>query len=244
MNPFRFTGRDWDSVSGHYYYRARHLDPQLGAFLSRDPIVNSGDLSQALALIKSNGSLTSAARASLETLLDDPEVLTLYQYVVNNPMNLSDPYGYACCSNPCKGPQPWKDACDPGESNPPQPLPPPPSGQTPGKGDACYYPLRPVSVSCGPFGGGWQSQCVCQCMGDSPGINCVRGCIQCAHNNGAPIDVCVEKWCQSRCSDWSDNDWNILNCCTKNNFNLGGCNDGTMDPNYYNKCCQQGKSVW
>jgi RHS repeat-associated protein len=37
-NPFRFTGREWDSETGLYYYRARYYDPLWGRFLSEDPI--------------------------------------------------------------------------------------------------------------------------------------------------------------------------------------------------------------
>jgi RHS repeat-associated protein len=37
-NPFRFTGREWDSETGLYYYRARYYDPLWGRFLSEDPL--------------------------------------------------------------------------------------------------------------------------------------------------------------------------------------------------------------
>lgn len=33
-----FTGREYDSEIGMYYYRARYYDPELGRFISRDPI--------------------------------------------------------------------------------------------------------------------------------------------------------------------------------------------------------------
>jgi RHS repeat-associated protein len=33
-----FTGREWDSETGLYYYRARYYDPKLGRFISEDPI--------------------------------------------------------------------------------------------------------------------------------------------------------------------------------------------------------------
>ena len=38
VNPFTFTGREYDTESGNYYYRARHYSPTLGRFLQRDPI--------------------------------------------------------------------------------------------------------------------------------------------------------------------------------------------------------------
>jgi RHS repeat-associated protein len=36
-NPFRYTGREFDSETGLYFYRARYFDPQAGRFLSEDP---------------------------------------------------------------------------------------------------------------------------------------------------------------------------------------------------------------
>lgn len=35
---FKYTGREWDSVSGQYNYRARELDPSSGRFISSDPL--------------------------------------------------------------------------------------------------------------------------------------------------------------------------------------------------------------
>ncbi len=37
-NPFRYVGREWDGDSGLYYLRGRYYDPQLGRFISRDPL--------------------------------------------------------------------------------------------------------------------------------------------------------------------------------------------------------------
>ncbi len=38
VQPFAFTGREWDVELGLYYYRARYYDPKVGRFLSRDPL--------------------------------------------------------------------------------------------------------------------------------------------------------------------------------------------------------------
>jgi len=41
-NPFQYTGRESDSETGLYYYRARYYDPQAGRFTSEDPIQFAG----------------------------------------------------------------------------------------------------------------------------------------------------------------------------------------------------------
>ena len=64
-NPFGFTGREWDSESGLYFFRARYYDPQAGRFVSEDPLgLDSGD---------TNG----------------------YRYVFNSPVNGVDSEGLA-----------------------------------------------------------------------------------------------------------------------------------------------------
>lgn len=62
IQPFRYTGREWDSETGLYYYRARYYDPVIGRFLSEDPIHFHGGMN-------------------------------FYSYVLDNPTNLSDPFG-------------------------------------------------------------------------------------------------------------------------------------------------------
>jgi RHS repeat-associated protein len=43
-NTLRFAGREYDTVNGHYYNRARFYDPHLGRFLSEDPIGTAGGI--------------------------------------------------------------------------------------------------------------------------------------------------------------------------------------------------------
>lgn len=43
-NPFRYTGREWDQETNLYYYRARYYDPQIGRFISEDPINFGGGI--------------------------------------------------------------------------------------------------------------------------------------------------------------------------------------------------------
>ena len=62
-NLFHYTGRQFDAESGLYYYRARYYDPQIGRFISEDPIgLRGGDVN-------------------------------FYSYVFNDPINLVDPLG-------------------------------------------------------------------------------------------------------------------------------------------------------
>lgn len=42
-NPFRYTGRDFDSETGLYYYRARYYDPTTGRYLSEDSVSSSSE---------------------------------------------------------------------------------------------------------------------------------------------------------------------------------------------------------
>ncbi|MBI1748532.1 MAG: RHS repeat protein, partial [Acidobacteria bacterium] len=43
-NPFTYTGREFDSESGLYYYRSRYYDPQIGRFISEDPVGFDGGI--------------------------------------------------------------------------------------------------------------------------------------------------------------------------------------------------------
>ncbi len=43
---YGFTGRERDSLTGLLYYRARWYDPQLGRFISEDPIGLGGGINQ------------------------------------------------------------------------------------------------------------------------------------------------------------------------------------------------------
>ncbi|NEO34486.1 MAG: RHS repeat-associated core domain-containing protein [Symploca sp. SIO3C6] len=60
---YLFTGREFDTETGLYYYRARYYNSEIGQFISQDPIGFSGDDSN------------------------------LYRYVENNPVNMTDPTG-------------------------------------------------------------------------------------------------------------------------------------------------------
>lgn len=71
-NPFLFNGRFWDAQLDMYHYRARTYDPDMGRFISRDPIGIWADGNN----------------------LGNP-----YAYVGNSPWDLRDPYGLWACWN-------------------------------------------------------------------------------------------------------------------------------------------------
>ncbi len=63
IDPYTYTGRDFDPETGLLHYRARYYDPTTGRFLGEDPIhFRGGDTN-------------------------------LYGYVLNNPTTFSDPSG-------------------------------------------------------------------------------------------------------------------------------------------------------
>lgn len=45
-NPYTYTGREFDSESGLYYYRARYYDPNIGRFINEDPIGFGGGINK------------------------------------------------------------------------------------------------------------------------------------------------------------------------------------------------------
>jgi len=65
--PFMFTGREYDSETGMYFYRARYYDPVVGRFVTKDPIGFGG------------------------------KDINLYAYVWSCPVNWADPTGFAGC---------------------------------------------------------------------------------------------------------------------------------------------------
>lgn len=46
VNPFQYTGREWDSETGIYYYRARYYDSGVGRFVRRVTQVCGAEIPQ------------------------------------------------------------------------------------------------------------------------------------------------------------------------------------------------------
>lgn len=66
VNPYRYTGREYDTATGLYYYRTRYYDAEVGRYISID---------------KKPGRIQK------------PSSLNRYTYVESNPINYVDPYG-------------------------------------------------------------------------------------------------------------------------------------------------------
>ncbi|MDH4161836.1 MAG: FG-GAP-like repeat-containing protein [Nitrospirota bacterium] len=64
----RYTSQEYDRETGLYYYNARYYNPTLGRFISPDSIVPDPA---------------------------NPQALNRYSYVINNPVNYTDPSGHA-----------------------------------------------------------------------------------------------------------------------------------------------------
>ena len=70
VNPYQYTSREYDSETGLYYYRARYYDPQIGRFISGDPLGFAGSGTN------------------------------FHAYVGNNPVNSIDPLGQTKVTSP------------------------------------------------------------------------------------------------------------------------------------------------
>ncbi|MGH7770983.1 MAG: RHS repeat-associated core domain-containing protein [Candidatus Binatia bacterium] len=83
-NPYQYTGRENDGT-GLYYYRARYYHPQFQRFVAEDPL----NFANVQVITQSNAELSFM----LPLLQQFPELLNSYQYVGDNPLEYTDPYG-------------------------------------------------------------------------------------------------------------------------------------------------------
>jgi RHS repeat-associated protein len=111
-NPFQYTGREFDSETGLYYYRARYYDPEAGRFLAEDPIgfgvglnfyayggngpVNFTDPSGlAYTTSYSNGTITVSLRIAIYGPGASPSLAGLWQKYITDYWNKNG--GYRNC---------------------------------------------------------------------------------------------------------------------------------------------------
>jgi RHS repeat-associated protein len=144
-NPYTYTGREYDKETGMYYHRARYYDPKIGRFITTDPL----NLAK-LILLKQDSSerVKYFAERVYSYALIYPQVFNEYLYVVNNPVNLTDPWGLLTFWGPPIGGCPPKVYCvDPGyELPPPQENPFDRWGPVPRPGEPPKFPYLPPIV--------------------------------------------------------------------------------------------------
>ncbi|MBA5872138.1 MAG: hypothetical protein GDA68_19385, partial [Nitrospira sp. CR2.1] len=86
--PYTYTGRDLDSESGLYYYRARAYDSSTGRFLQKDPTLSPTNL-----LMDEEGVFFGRTIWLLPAYLDETRILNPYGAVFSSPVNFIDPEG-------------------------------------------------------------------------------------------------------------------------------------------------------
>ncbi len=100
VNVYQFTGEEYDAEPGFVYLRARYYDPEVGRFLSRDPLIDQAIIE------KKNLGCTGCSEGDNLDLLNILAVgnfslhdVHAYLYCNNNSVNWTDPAGLKSCSS-------------------------------------------------------------------------------------------------------------------------------------------------
>jgi RHS repeat-associated protein len=102
---YAFTGREWDSELGLYYYRARYYDPRVSRFIGEDPVArdDGGDL---YSYVLGNPVLMTdpSGRVPEEPRCDAscrPEVPGAFENLCKYAMGIPDPEVRKCAQDKC-----------------------------------------------------------------------------------------------------------------------------------------------
>lgn len=92
-NHYLLSGKEWDEESRMYYFGARYYDPQVGVWLTPDPLRGEANVPLTLHPYFRLGYMSPSEMNNV----NDPMSLHRYLYVQNNPINKIDVNGYSNC---------------------------------------------------------------------------------------------------------------------------------------------------
>ncbi len=101
--PFTYTGREYDSETGMYFYRARYYDPKVGRFVTKDPIGFAGGINYYVYVgnnpVKYLDPLGLAKKQNKFKNPEVPETPNPWENPADRPLI---PSGNVCCSEETK----------------------------------------------------------------------------------------------------------------------------------------------
>ena len=98
-NHYLYTGQEYDgSISSLYNLRARYYMPDIGRFISEDPVLNPGLLQLNFGVACRHHQIVSLSNI---LFIGDPQLKNAYVYVSNNPINKKDISGLISWGDKC-----------------------------------------------------------------------------------------------------------------------------------------------
>jgi RHS repeat-associated protein len=98
IQPYTYTGREYDPETGLYYYRARYYDARVGRFISEDPIRFAGDDVNFYAYVNNSPTVHTDPKGEMSPIIGVPMVIG----------GLGATVGFSLCMHHCMGDPPQK----------------------------------------------------------------------------------------------------------------------------------------